>query len=140
MSILDKRVCEEDINRVNAVRHHPKYEPGFEKECREERVWYMRGENGLPVGYFMFEDVQEQFDRWQAKKNGGAIGNGNGQNGVGVGQSSVGESRTVESGAKASGAKASGAKASGVNKEHQEKKESLFDKITNWLMKYAGIE
>lgn len=133
MSILDKRVCEEDINRVNAVRHHPKYEPGFEKECREERVWYLRGEKGLPVGYFMFEDVQEQFDKWQANKNGGAIGNGNRQNGVGVGQSSVGESRTVESGAKAS-------RASGENKEHQEKKESLFDKITNWLMKYAGIE
>lgn len=130
MSILDKRVSEDDIQRVNEVRHHPKYERGFEKECREEKVWYMRGENGLPVGYFMFEDVQEQFDRWQAKKNGGAIGNGNRQNGEGVGQSSVGESRTVES----------RTVESGVNKEHQEKKESLFDKITNWLMKYAGIE
>lgn len=126
MSILDKRVNEDDIQRVNEIRHHPKYEKGFEKECREEKVWYMRGENGLPVGYFMFADVQEQFDRWQAKKR---------QNGEGVGQSSVGESRTVES-----EVRASGVRASGVNKEHQEKKESLFDKITNWLMKYAGIE
>ena len=129
MGLLDNRVCEDDINRVNVIRHHPKYEPGFEEESREEKVWYMKGENGLPVGYFMFADVQEQFNRWQAKKR----------------QSSVGESRTVESGVrttgiKASGAKASEVKASGINKEYQEKKESLFDKIINWLMKYAGIE
>lgn len=123
MSILDKRVCEEDINRVNAVRHHPKYEPGFEKECREEKVWYMQGENGLPVGYFMFEDVQEQFDRWQAKKR---------QNSEGVGQSSIGESRTVESGARAS--------TSGVNKGHRVKKQTIFDKITDKLLEYAGLK
>ncbi len=133
MSILDKRVSEDDIQRVNEVRHHPKYEKGFEKECREEKVWYMRGENGLPVGYFMFEDVQEQFDRWQAKKR--QNGEGVGQSSVGVGQSNVGVGQS--SGAKAS---TSGVKASGISKEHQEKKVSLFDKITNWLMKYAGIE
>lgn len=126
MSILDKRVSEDDIQRVNEVRHHPKYERGFEKECREEKVWYMRGENGLPEGYYMFKDVQEQFDRWQANKN---------KNGEGVGQNGVGESRTVESGAKASRTVASGA-----NKEHQKKKEGLFDRITNWLMKYAGLK
>lgn len=35
MSLLDNRVCEDDINRVNVIRHHPKYEPGFEEESKE---------------------------------------------------------------------------------------------------------
>lgn len=65
MSLLDNRVCEDDINRVNAVRHHPKYEPGFEEESREEKVWYERGSNGLPNGYYLFSEVQEQYDNWQ---------------------------------------------------------------------------
>lgn len=118
MSILDKRVCEEDINRVNEVRHHPKYEPGFEKECREERVWYLRGENGLPVGYFMFEDVQEQFDKWQEKK---------------LGKRVIGEQDNMRGGA-------GGQNGGAVNKEQRVKKQTLFDKVTNWLLEYAGMK
>lgn len=121
MSILDKRVCEEDINRVNAVRHHPKYEPGFEKECREEKVWYMQGENGLPVGYFMFADVQEQFDRWQAKKLGHRV---------------IGEQNNMRGGA-------GGQNGEAVEKNtevQREKKQTLFDRITNWLLEYAGLK
>lgn len=65
MSLLDNRVCEDDINRVNAVRHHPKYEPGFEEESREEKIWYEKDRNGLPNGYYLFSEVQEQYDNWQ---------------------------------------------------------------------------
>lgn len=65
MSLLDNRVCEDDINRVNAVRHHPKYEPGFEEESREEKIWYEKDSNGLPNGYYLFSEVQEQYDNWQ---------------------------------------------------------------------------
>lgn len=65
MSLLDNRVCEDDINRVNAVRHHPKYEQGFEEESREEKVWYEKDRNGLPNGYYLFSEVQEQYDNWQ---------------------------------------------------------------------------
>ena len=68
MSLLDNRVCEDDINRVNAVRHHPKYEPGFEEESREEKVWYERDSNGLPIGYNLFCEVQEQYDNWQRQQ------------------------------------------------------------------------
>ena len=68
MSLLDNRVCEDDINRVNAVRHHPKYEPGFEEESREEKVWYERDRNGLPNGYYLFSEVQEQYDNWQRQQ------------------------------------------------------------------------
>ena len=68
MSLLDNRVCEDDINRVNAVRHHPKYEPGFEEESREEKVWYERDSNGLPNGYYLFSEVQEQYDNWQRQQ------------------------------------------------------------------------
>lgn len=68
MSLLDNRVCEDDIQRVNAVRHHPKYEPGFEEESREEKVWYERGSNGLPNGYYLFSEVQEQYDNWQRQQ------------------------------------------------------------------------
>ena len=65
MSLLDNRVCEDDINRVNAGRHHPKYEPGFEEESREEKIWYEKDSNGLPNGYYLFSEVQEQYDNWQ---------------------------------------------------------------------------
>lgn len=84
MSLLDNRVCEDDIQRVNAVRHHPKYEPGFEEESREEKVWYERGSNGVPIGYYLFSEVQEQYDNWQRQQIkranisgsvGGAVGN-----------------------------------------------------------------
>lgn len=68
MSLLDNRVCEDDINRVNAVRHHPKYEPGFEEESREEKIWYERDSNGLPNGYYLFSEVQEQYDNWQRQQ------------------------------------------------------------------------
>ena len=68
MSLLDNRVCEDDINRVNAIRHHPKYEPGFEEESREEKVWYERDRNGLPNGYYLFSEVQEQYDNWQKQQ------------------------------------------------------------------------
>lgn len=68
MSLLDNRVCEDDINRVNAVKHHPKYEPGFEEESREEKVWYERDSNGLPNGYYLFSEVQEQYDNWQRQQ------------------------------------------------------------------------
>lgn len=90
MSLLDNRVCEDDINRVNAIRHHPKYEPGFEEESREEKVWYEKDRNGLPNGYYLFSEVQEQYDNWQRQQikranmtggnicgniGGGAVGN-----------------------------------------------------------------
>lgn len=68
MSLLDNRVCEDDINRVNAVRHHPKYEQGFEEESREEKIWYERDSNGLPNGYYLFSEVQEQYDNWQRQQ------------------------------------------------------------------------
>ena len=68
MSLLDNRVCEDDINRVNAVRHHPKYEPGFEEESREEKIWYEKDSNGLPNGYYLFSEVQEQYDNWQRQQ------------------------------------------------------------------------
>lgn len=68
MNLLDNRVCEDDINRVNAVRHHPKYEPGFEEESREEKIWYERDSNGLPNGYYLFSEVQEQYDNWQRQQ------------------------------------------------------------------------
>lgn len=68
MSLLDNRVCEDDINRVNAVRHHPKYESGFEEESREEKIWYERDSNGLPNGYYLFSEVQEQYDNWQRQQ------------------------------------------------------------------------
>lgn len=68
MGLLDNRVCEDDINRVNAVRHHPKYEPGFEEESREEKVWYEKDRNGLPNGYYLFSEVQEQYDNWQRQQ------------------------------------------------------------------------
>lgn len=86
MSLLDNRVCEDDINRVNAIRHHPKYEPGFEEESREEKVWYEKDRNGLPNGYYLFSEVQEQYDNWQRQQIkrenmigetvGGTVGNG----------------------------------------------------------------
>lgn len=125
MSILDKRVCEEDINRVNAVRHHPKYEPGFEHECREERVWYLRGENGLPVGYFMFEDVQEQFDKWQEKK---------------LGQRVIREQNNMRDEAGGQKVVAGGQNGGAVNKEQRVKKHTLFDKIIDQLLEYAGMK
>lgn len=68
MGLLDNRVCEDDINRVNAIRHHPKYEPGFEEESREEKVWYEKDRNGLPNGYYLFSEVQEQYDNWQRQQ------------------------------------------------------------------------
>lgn len=68
MSLLDNRVCEDDINRVNAIRHHPKYEPGFEEESREEKIWYEKDRNGLPNGYYLFSEVQEQYDNWQRQQ------------------------------------------------------------------------
>ena len=107
MSLLDNRVCEDDINRVNAIRHHPKYEPGFEEESREEKVWYERDRNGLPNGYYLFSEVQEQYDNWQRQQIkranmtgesiggtvgdiGGTVGNVDGAVGsVGVGSNKV---------------------------------------------------
>lgn len=68
MGLLDNRVCEDDINRVNAIRHHPKYMPGFEEESREEKVWYEKDSNGLPIGYNLFCEVQEQYDNWQRQQ------------------------------------------------------------------------
>lgn len=125
MSILDKRVSEDDIQRVNEVRHHPKYERGFEKECREEKVWYMQGGNGLPFGYFMFEDVQEQFDKWQAKKLGHRV---------------IGEQNNMRGGAGGQNNVRGGQNGGAVNKEQKVKKQTLFDKVTNWLLEYAGMK
>lgn len=127
MGILDKRVSEDDIQRVNEVRHRPKYEPGFEEECREERVWYMKGRNGLPVGYFMFEEVQEQFDRWQTmkfKQQNNERSEGNSR------QREIGEQRDKWSGRQREMDRCS----------IKEKKETLFDKITDLLLEYAGIK
>lgn len=81
MGLLDNRVCKDDINRVNAIRHHPKYEPGFEEESREEKIWYEKDRNGLPNGYYLFSEVQEQYDNWQRQQikraniSGSAVGN-----------------------------------------------------------------
>lgn len=130
MSLLDNRVCEDDINRVNAVRHHPKYEPGFEEESREEKVWYERDSNGLPNGYYLFSEVQEQYDNWQrqqikrANMIGGNIGGGNiGGGAVGSIGGAVGDV---------------GSSKVNLSKEPMEKetnKISLWDSFWDWLYK-----
>lgn len=107
MSLLDDRVCEDDINRVNAIRHHPKYEPGFEEESREEKVWYEKDRNGLPNGYYLFSEVQEQYDNWQRQQIkranmtvgsicgniGGTVGNGGAVGSVGSSKVNIGSSK-----------------------------------------------
>lgn len=37
---IGKRLSEEDKIRVNNIKNHPKYKPGFEREVRSENVWY----------------------------------------------------------------------------------------------------
>lgn len=125
MSLLDNRVCEDDINRVNAVRHHPKYEPGFEEESREEKIWYERDSNGLPNGYYLFSEVQEQYDNWQrqhrerADSIGGNIGGADR-----AGKGAVGDiGGTV------------GNLSSKVNLSKETNKISLWDSLWNWLYK-----
>lgn len=113
MSLLDNRVCEDDISRVNAVRHHPKYEPGFEEESREEKVWYERDRNGLPNGYYLLSEVQEQYDNWQRQQikraniTGGTVGS--------IGSSKVNESKD--------------------SIEKETNKISLWDSLWDWLYK-----
>ena len=134
MSLLDNRVCEDDINRVNAVRHHPKYEPGFEEESREEKVWYEKDRNGLPNGYYLFSEVQEQYDNWQRQQIkrenmtggsicgniGGVVGNGGTVGSIGGAVESLGSSKV------------------NLSKEPIEKetsKISLWDSFWDWLYK-----
>ena len=134
MSLLDNRVCEDDINRVNAIRHHPKYEPGFEEESREEKVWYERDRNGLPNGYYLFSEVQEQYDNWQRQQIkrenmtggsicgniGGVVGNGGTVGSIGGAVESLGSSKVD------------------LSKEPIEKetrKISLWDSLWDWLYK-----
>ena len=129
MSLLDNRVCEDDINRVNAIRHHPKYEPGFEEESREEKVWYEKDRNGLPNGYYLFSEVQEQYDNWQRQQIkrenmtggsicgniGGVVGNGGAVGSIGGAVESLGSSK--------------------VNLSKEPNKISLWDSFWDWLYK-----
>lgn len=127
MSLLDNRVCEDDINRVNAVRHHPKYEPGFEEESREEKIWYEKDSNGLPNGYYLFSEVQEQYDNWQrqqikrANMTGSAVGNVSRAVGGKGAVESVGE--------------AVGDLSSKVNLSKETNKINLWDSLWDWLYK-----
>lgn len=133
MSLLDNRVCEDDINRVNAIRHHPKYEPGFEEESREEKIWYEKDRNGLPNGYYLFSEVQEQYDNWQrqqikrANMTGGNIGGadraGKGAVGnIGGAVGSVGSSKVNLGSSK-------------VNLSKETNKINLWDSLWDWLYK-----
>lgn len=119
MSLLDNRVCEDDINRVNAVRHHPKYETGFEEESREEKVWYEKDNNGLPNGYYLFSEVQEQYDNWQRQHRERADSIGGNIGGAGKGLSSskvnIGSSK--------------------VNLSKETNKINLWDSLWDWLYK-----
>lgn len=129
MSLLDNRVCEDDINRVNAIRHHPKYEPGFEEESREEKVWYEKDRNGLPNGYYLFSEVQEQYDNWQRQQIkrenmtggsicgsiGGTVGNGGTVGSIGGAVESLGSSK--------------------VDLSKEPNKISLWDSFWDWLYK-----
>lgn len=129
MSLLDNRVCEDDINRVNAIRHHPKYEPGFEEESREEKVWYEKDRNGLPNGYYLFSEVQEQYDNWQRQQIkrenmtggsicgniGGVVGNGGTVGSIGGAIESLGSSK--------------------VDLSKEPNKISLWDSFWDWLYK-----
>lgn len=131
MSLLDNRVCEDDINRVNAIRHHPKYEPGFEEESREEKVWYEKDRNGLPNGYYLFSEVQEQYDNWQRQQIkranmtgetvGGAVGN----------EGAVGNGGTVGN----IGGTVGSISNSKVNLSKEPNKISLWDSFWDWLYK-----
>lgn len=127
MGLLDNRVCEDDINRVNAIRHHPKYEPGFEEESREEKVWYEKDRNGLPNGYYLFSEVQEQYDNWQrqqikrANMTGSAVGNVSRAVGGKGAVESVGE--------------AVGDLSSKVNLSKETNKINLWDSLWDWLYK-----
>ena len=136
MSLLDNRVCEDNINRVNAIRHHPKYEPGFEEESREEKVWYEKDRNGLPNGYYLFSEVQEQYDNWQRQQikrvnmtggsicgnMGGVVGNGGTVGSIGGAVGSVGSSKVNISSSK-------------VNLSKEPNKISLWDSFWDWLYK-----
>ena len=129
MSLLDNRVCEDDINRVNAIRHHPKYEPGFEEESREEKIWYEKDSNGLPNGYYLFSEVQEQYDNWQRQQIkrenmtggsicgniGGVVGNGGTVGSIGGAIESLGSSK--------------------VDLSKEPNKISLWDSFWDWLYK-----
>lgn len=137
MSLLDNRVCEDDINRVNAVRHHPKYEPGFEEESREEKVWYERDRNGLPIGYYLFSEVQEQYDNWQrqqikrANMTGGSIGETVG------GKGAVGNIGGAVGGLSSSKVNIGSSKVN-LSKETIEKetnKINLWDSLWDWIYK-----
>ena len=129
MSLLDNRVCEDDINRVNAVRHHPKYEPGFEEESREEKVWYEKDRNGLPNGYYLFSEVQEQYDNWQrqqikrANMTGGTVGGAVGNIGGTVGNDG------------AVGSLSSSKVNLSKDPEKETNKINLWDSLWDWLYK-----
>ena len=137
MGLLDNRVCEDDINRVNAIRHHPKYEPGFEEESREEKVWYEKDRNGLPNGYYLFSEVQEQYDNWQrqqikrANMTGGTVGGSmtGGNIGGNIG-GTVGNGGAV--GRKGRVGSISSSK---VNLSKEPNKISLWDSLWDWLYK-----
>lgn len=136
MSLLDNRVCEDDINRVNAIRHHPKYEPGFEEESREEKVWYEKDRNGLPNGYYLFSEVQEQYDNWQRQQikraniSGSAVGNVSGAVGsIGGAVGSVGGAVGSIGGAVES------LGSSKVDLSKEPNKISLWDSLWDWLYK-----
>ena len=128
MGLLDNRVCEDDINRVNAIRHHPKYEPGFEEESREEKVWYEKDRNGLPNGYYLFSEVQEQYDNWQRQQikrenmTGGSMTGGSICGNIGGTVGSIGGA--VES-----------LGSSKVNLSKETNKISLWDSFWDWLYK-----
>lgn len=123
MSLLDNRVCEDDINRVNAIRHHPKYETGFEEESREEKVWYERDSTtGLPCGYYLFPEIEQEFKR---AVRSGAVGENIGGNRV-VGSVNMSENMggAVES-------------RGGTIKK---KRKTLFDILESKLLKYVGLQ
>lgn len=131
MSLLDNRVCEDDINRVNAVRHHPKYEQGFEEESREEKVWYEKDRNGLPNGYYLFSEVQEQYDNWQRQHRERADSIGGNIGGTVGGKGAVGNI----GGTVGNVGGAVGDLSSKVDLSKEPNKNSLWDSLWDWIYK-----
>ena len=115
MSLLDNKVCKDDINRVNAIRHHPKYMPGFEEESREEKVWYEKDNNGLPIGYNLFCEVQEQYDNWQRQQRERADSIGGADKSLSSSKVSIGSSK--------------------VDLSKEPNKKDLWDSLWDWLYK-----
>lgn len=118
MGLLDKRVSKEDIERVNNVRHHPKYIPGFEETVVEEKAWYERDSTtGLPCGYYLFPEIEQEFKRAVGENIGGnrAVGSVNMSENMGGAVESRG----------------------GTIKK---KRKTLFDILESKLLKYVGLQ